>query len=337
MIHGASAGAGSVGQHLISYGGRNDGLFVGAVTQSPYFPTQMNVSELEWQFTRYSALANCNGTTDPLACLRSSDIDTLQKANYVMPYPGQDNAPQSYYGPCVDGDLIQDYPSVLLAQGKYINVPLMVGDEPDEGTLFVANASTAKEQADFMANNYPKLNTSSLVAMNNIYTPAGSDSDHAAYFSSLANAWGQATLICPGINLCQVMSSTNSSGVWNYSYNITTTQSEDSGLGVTHTIDTGAIFGPYYEGTPDLASSIAYTTYNAAAVPILMDYYISFVKTLSPNTYRNAAAPEWVPYSSNSTQQRLKLEIGDTVMEDVPGPLLGNCVFWAGLATAMEH
>lgn len=296
----------------------------------------MKVSELEWQFDRFVNLANCNGTSDAMSCLRSLDIETLQKANYGSPFPGQAHAPHRYFGPTVDGDMIQDYPSNLLAQGKFINVPLMVGDEPDEGTLFVTNASSPDDVAEFFTNNYPNLNSSETDAINGQYgrEPVA---EHAPYFGSLASAYGESTFICPGISLCEAMSAKSSSDVWNYSYNITTTQFIDLGLGVTHTIDTGAIFGPYYGGTPKVNSAVSYTTYNAAVVPILMDYYISFVKTLSPNNLRNTAAPEWPTYTSGSTQQRLLLNIDSTTTEAVPGSLLSKCMFWYGLADTMQH
>ncbi len=126
MVIGASAGAGSIAMQLIAYGGRNDKLFVGAVGESVFFPTQSKVAELEVQFTDYANAAGCS-TGDQLACLRSKDSATLQEANSAFPYPGRPGNPIFPYSPCIDGDYIRDYPYKLFEQGKFIKVPIIFG------------------------------------------------------------------------------------------------------------------------------------------------------------------------------------------------------------------
>ena len=89
MLVGDSAGAGSIAMHLIANNGKPTELFAGAFGVSPFFPTQMRVSELEWQFDLYASRAGCNGTDDPLACLRGKDTNVLQIANAAMAFPGR--------------------------------------------------------------------------------------------------------------------------------------------------------------------------------------------------------------------------------------------------------
>ena len=111
---------------LAAYGGRNDGLFVGAIGESVFFPTQPKVSELEFQFTDYANAAGCS-SRDQLACLRSKDSASLQKANTAFAYPGRSSSPLFPYTPCIDGDYIRDYPYRLFEQGKFIKVPIIFG------------------------------------------------------------------------------------------------------------------------------------------------------------------------------------------------------------------
>lgn len=108
-------------------GGRNDGLFIGAIGQSVFFPAQPQVTELEWQFERYVNDTNCAGSVDELECLRSQDIAVLQAANVPSPFPGQTGPPLFYWTPTIDGDFIQDYPYVLLEKEKIIKVPIIFG------------------------------------------------------------------------------------------------------------------------------------------------------------------------------------------------------------------
>jgi acetylcholinesterase len=108
-------------------GGRDDGLFVGAIGESVFFPDQPQVSELEWQFDRLVNETSCSGSADELDCLRSKDTATLQAANVPSPFPGQSGLPLFYWAPTIDGDFIQDYPYVLFEEGKFVKVPIIFG------------------------------------------------------------------------------------------------------------------------------------------------------------------------------------------------------------------
>ena len=336
VVHGGSAGAGSVAHHLTAYGGRNDNLFVGAITQSPFYQTEMTVAELEWQFNLFTADTNCNGTSDVMACLRSTNLTILQNADFTSPFPGHQTKPRHSWGPCVDGDLVPDFPISLFNQGKFISVPLLVGDEPDEGTLFVPNATTSADVRTFFNVNYPRLNTTQLDSIITQYPTGVPRPQHAAWFGTAAQAYGESSLICPGIWMCEAMSKKNSSGVWNYSFNVSAATDWNDGLGAFHTIDTSAIFGPDYAGVPTDPSTKSFATTNSDVVPILMDYYLSFVKTLSPNTLKNGTAPVFENFGQGGGQNRLRIELDDYEMENVPSALLDNCKFWSGLQVSME-
>ena len=113
--------------HLIANNGEDTQLFIGAFGVSPFFPAQPRVSELEWQFDLYAARAGCNGTADPLACLRGKDIAVLQSANMPMTLPGRTRNIFNPYSPTVDGDLIADYPYKMFEDGRFVKVPIVFG------------------------------------------------------------------------------------------------------------------------------------------------------------------------------------------------------------------
>jgi carboxylesterase type B len=131
VIHGVSAGAGSVALHLTAYGGRNDHLFVGAISQSVFFPAQPYVSELEYQFDRTVRGMGCSDSGDKMACLRNKDAAALQAANSASPFPGRHGWPLFYWTPCVDGDLIRDLPYLMWGNGSFIKVPVVFGTTTD--------------------------------------------------------------------------------------------------------------------------------------------------------------------------------------------------------------
>lgn len=110
-------------------GGRDEHLFIGAVFGSVFLPTQPYTSELEWQFERFATNTGCNGTVDELACLRSTDVATLQLANVPSPYPGQTGSPRWYWTPSIDGVLLTDHVYSSFAKGNFIDVPTIVGSK----------------------------------------------------------------------------------------------------------------------------------------------------------------------------------------------------------------
>jgi carboxylesterase type B len=333
VIHGDSAGAGSVAHHLVASGGRNTDLFVGAVAESTFWPTERTVEQMEFQYDRFVKDLDCETPGDSLECLRALDIETLQKFNIDRPFPGGSITPSPlwYFLPVVDGDLIPDHLYSLFSQGKFIQVPLIVSDDTNEGTGFAYNASTPSEVAQFMKNNYPGLSQDQLEMISDAYPVMHSLPKHAAYFPSAAAAYGEATFTCPGNLMAEAMAK-KSSEVWNYRFNVRDPTEIANGMGVPHVFDLPAIFGVGETNEP----TYSYANSNAKIVPITMDYYISFMKALNPNPYRNQDAPEWLSWGLG-TGQRLKLQTNATQMEDVPQGQVDRCSMWKRLARDMEH
>ena len=127
MLVGDSAGAGSIAMHLLAFNGAPTNLFAGGFGVSPFFPTQMRVSELEWQFDLFVSRAGCNGTSNPLQCLRGQSTTTLQTANVRMPYPGRTGDSLFPFTPAIDGNLIADFPYRMFEEGRFVKVPVIFG------------------------------------------------------------------------------------------------------------------------------------------------------------------------------------------------------------------
>ncbi|KAG9543098.1 carboxylesterase family protein, partial [Aureobasidium melanogenum] len=334
VIHGVSAGAGSIGTHLTAYGGRDDKLFSGAIGQSPFFACQNNVSQSEWQFGRFASAAGCGNALDQMSCLRAQNISTLQLASTSSPFPGQSIAPLFYFIPVIDGNMIQEAPFLQFERGKHIKVPLMIGDTTNEGAGFAANASSPAEVSAFLAANCPRLPASALEEANELYPLMNPLPHHAAYFPSASAATGESTFICPGLLMADSLSFGQQNSVWNYRFDVSTIEETALGNGVLHAFDTPAIFGPYYQGSTVEATIQVhpFSTYDASIVPIEMNYYISFVRSLNPNTFKVEQAPIWEPFEGKHGKQRLLLELNDTRMEEVPKAQQDRCAFWYSLA-----
>lgn len=129
VIWGESSGAQSVGYQLFSYGGRDDGLYRGAILESGG-PRGTQVPYLTYYAVAVENLAKsvgCSNANNQLVCLRSLSQDQLWKANQEV-----------YWNPLIDGDFLTAYPSQLMLDNNFVKVPLLLGTNTDEGITFSA-------------------------------------------------------------------------------------------------------------------------------------------------------------------------------------------------------
>ncbi|KAI0817868.1 carboxylesterase [Xylaria sp. FL0064] len=347
VVHGASAGAGSVALHLVANGGNatdsesGERLFAGAVGESVFFPAQPFVDELEWQFNLTLQRTGCDDdnadeSDGAMACLRSKSTEDLQAANVPASFPGAPDMPTPlfFWTPCVDGDLLLDLPYLLFERGQFVDVPVIMGSTTDEGTVFAADASTPDDMTAFLQSNYPLLSESNSSAILEHYPQLDSLPNHNAWFPSTARAYGETTFICPGAHILNsYVRHLNSSRAWGYRYDVHDADEIAAGLGVPHVFSSWAIFGP--DSEPGTRGPQSYYTYNAGVVPIMMDYWISFVRTLDPSRLRYTDTPRW--QSWGNVEQRLLVQTGNVSIEVVPDDQGERCVFWETLAPVMRQ
>ncbi|KAI6250989.1 Lipase [Erysiphe necator] len=346
VIHGDSAGAGSVAMHLIAYNGRNDSLFSGAILESVFFPTQRKVIDYEFQYNNFVSLSNCSSSNDTLACLRNTPLSILKVANSnPAPFPNATAPSRFPYAPCVDGDLITDYPAKLFLDGNFLQVPIMIGGDTDEGNDFVNNASTSNEMKQYMHNQFPKLSEKNLEKMEQLYPLMPPLPLHAPYFPSVALAYGEATFTCPGLLISSAFFKYSSDlgdslvPIFHYHYNVQDYDLIAVGKGVPHVFELQALFNTYDPKTS------SYNTYNAPIVPQVRNYWINFVMRNDPNHIINNASEGqtkiiWTPWGDMSEnlniEQRLLIQTNATQMENVSLKELERCQFWKDVIDETE-
>lgn len=159
-IWGESAGAISVWDQMALYGGdanyKGKPLFRGAIMNSGSLVPADPVDCPKGQAV-YDAVvdhAGCSGSSDTLNCLREVDYNTfLSAVNSVPGLLGYQSVALSYL-PRPDGVILPDTPNNLARDGRYHAVPMIVGDQEDEGTLFALfqpNLTTADKVVDYFS------------------------------------------------------------------------------------------------------------------------------------------------------------------------------------------
>lgn len=107
-----------------------------------------------------------------------------------------------------------------------------------------------------------------------------------------------------------------------FSYNVIDPTFEAEGYGVPHVSELGAVWGP--ENINGEAPTSLFTT-NAAIIPVVQGYWISFIRTLDPNVLRAVGTPTWEPFGP--TLDRILLQTNATKMETVPQDQRDRCDF----------
>lgn len=141
-LWGESAGSISVWHQIALLDGNNvykgKALFRGGIMSSgSIIPAQTSTSKkAQAIYDTVVSRAGCAGTPDTLACLRALPYQKFFDAANSVPAPTSFNSVALSYLPRPDGKWITASTDDLILAGKYADVPFIVGDQEDEGTIF---------------------------------------------------------------------------------------------------------------------------------------------------------------------------------------------------------
>ncbi|KAK5692161.1 hypothetical protein LTR97_011335 [Elasticomyces elasticus] len=300
-IWGESAGSISAFDHTVINGGdhmyNGKALFRGAIMDSGSVVATSDVTTSKAQviYDNVVADAGCSSSTDTLACLRQADYTTLLNAMNSAPGLLGYRAVDLAYLPRPDaGDnFYSRSPELSIDEGAFAKVPIIIGDQQDEGTLF-------------------------SLAQSNITTNARLIQYLASYFPTDANAVADITGLVANYPdqplLGQPAGSPFNTGVLNNIYpqykrlaailgDLIFTLARRNYLDkVASQVPAWSYLSTYFAGTPVLgtfhATDIA-VDFFVPGIPqqSVLTYYISFINKLDPNALTTAAPlitwPRW--------------------------------------------
>lgn len=382
VLGGDSAGAASIALHMTAYGGRNDNLFHAAAAESVSFAPILTPSESQYQYNALARAAGCSqtGSAESLKCLRSKSAAVIEAHNYNIPYPRQTRPPLFMFNPTLDGDFVTDLTYNALTQGKFVDIPLIVGDDTNGGTIFTPRDTRSQEDSDrFLTSQFPDLSTPQLAEINNLYPKPDQCPLHRCWWRQVSNAYGEMRYMCPSLYVSSAMANSSSLGAsehevtalpsdaasrilgrgstlgqrpdlakeemdksllvrsmstaggksWAYRYDVEDPDQMAQGLGVPHTVELNAIFGP--TNVPPGAAPASYFKFksNENVVPVIQAYWTSFIRTFDPNTYKLNYSARWDGYyNQNGQPQRLVFQdAGLTQMETLDPGLRQRCAY----------
>ncbi|EMC97540.1 hypothetical protein BAUCODRAFT_147606 [Baudoinia panamericana UAMH 10762] len=339
VLGGDSAGAQSVNLQVTAYGGRNDGLFHATAAESQSFSALRTVNESQFMYNNLVIRTGCTSSNDTLACLRALNATALQQQNYNTPFPGAQIAPLYMYGPTLDYDFITDYTYNAYAKGAFVHVPAIAGDDTNEGTIFAPKSTANISQSnEFIQAQFPAITLAQLRMLNTLYPVNGTPTfpDSGRYWRQTSDVYGEMRYICPGIFISGVYANMSLNQNWNYRWNVIDQPANASGNGVSHTIETNAIWGPTNTngGAPD---SYKAGGNNFPIVAVVQGYWTSFIRSYNPNTYRLAGTPTWEAWTTGNRYQRLMFQTNNTTMETVPSDQQARCIYLSSIGLSLEQ
>jgi len=352
-IFGPSAGAHSVGHHLLNLEEGGEKLFHRVIMENGA-PTARRVPTaddplVEKQFNEFLNLTGCtNSNTDAiLPCLRAVSEDDFIQASLTLfsNYTGSLRWP---FQPVIDGELVEEKPSKQWADGDFNKVPILTGFATDEGTQFVNPYIDSSDAFnELFTTLIPAFNATDLQALNEIY-PDPATNPNSPYletrglglgsqYKRAATAYGHYAYVCNVFTTADYASDEVPVWVWHWATNVSRV------LGAAHTSHT-----PYESYEQDIRS-ISDTQQQLAAD--VTGYLTSFITTGDPNTVRTNVGkdrPEWKKY--NSAKEGAVLVLGDGNDERAGGSNKGvvaamgvnnrftkECQFWNSMTEKLSR
>lgn len=336
VVDGSSAGAASVTMHMIANGGEDRGLFHGAIISSASFATLLTIEESQYQFDNLATRLGCT-VDDTLECLRNKTTVEIQEVNtFNLPLPHAANPPLYQWLPVIDGEYIPDYTYRAFAEGKVIQIPVLIGDDKNGGTDFADRGTSSLVESNlWMADQYPTITPKMFGEANTLY-PNNNDTcpNEGCYWRQISDMYGDVRFMCPALYMVDQLRQLGLADVYSYMWNVEDPALMEEGLGVPHTVETEAILGTEY-GKGDAPESYKPGGINEKASPVIQHYWTSFVRSLDPNKHRFTGAAEWMPWGTGSPERLVFGTGGTTSMEKIPSELRRRCEFWVANGVQM--
>ncbi|KAJ5131644.1 secreted lipase [Penicillium atrosanguineum] len=320
-LWGESAGAISVFNQLALYDGnhtyKGSPLFRGGIMNSGSITPADPVDCAKGQavFDHVVKNAGCDDEKDALACLRNLDYTSFLNAANSFPNDVSYTSISLPYLPRPDGKVLTDSPERLAESGKYADVPFIIGDQEDEGTIFSlaqTNITTTEEIVDYLQDVFffdaTRAQLEELVSKypdtsvhGSPFRTGGFNNWYPQYKRIAAILGDVAFTISRRVFLTHAKNAKPDIPFWSY------LSSYDYGTPILGTFHGSDVLQVFYGILPNYASQSIHS------------YYLSFVYDQDPNS--RAKYMEWPQWSGNNSLMHFFSDHGALLPDDFRQPV----------------
>ncbi|KAF5341405.1 hypothetical protein D9758_012277 [Tetrapyrgos nigripes] len=302
--------------HIVAH--EEPGLFTGGIAQSvARGPTEL-AEQKEPLFELYSEAAGCDegSLADKMDCLRSASISTLARAQEAA---RTFNITFRGFGPIIDGKVITDHPTASVIRGDYAKVPLIVGATSNE------TGGGGTDLGAALRSSFPLLDAEDIAEFEKAYPL----SDFTSQNDRVSTATGESSLRCARESLGSLF--LRDTKAFTYRYN--QPNPTQAGTAVQHAAENWMMFKGINTGTNGTGQFTPMTPVEDAFAEELIAYWLSFVRTGDPNTFRLPRSPVWNDYTGEKERIVLQQDpqnsatTSGNVMENEPPKERARCAF----------
>jgi para-nitrobenzyl esterase len=315
-IFGESAGGWSVCAHLASP--RSAGLFHRAIVESGIcLMPQSSLAGAEAQGEVFAARLGCDGAEDVLACMRSKSANEVRTALPADPTFAFSEGEFGSWFPVMDGNLFTEQMADSFVAGRFNQVPVMVGSNRDEGTMFVMMSHNIAGRP-LTPEDYPErlrylLRDDELVSA----VEARYSLDlYPGPFEALSEAFGDGFLACPTIDTASLLAAHVPAYLYQFEF-------PDAAFALPATVELGAFHSAEIQYVFGIPTKPPFTTDDVVLSEQLMGFWTRFARTGDPN---GGEAPAWPRL--DEADQHLVLDRTIAVGSHAKAEA---CSFWRGL------
>ncbi|KAF9007485.1 Alpha/Beta hydrolase protein [Cyathus striatus] len=334
-ISGESAGGEAVIMHLVSGESGKKGLFSGAIAQSVYrtpMPTNdLNMPMYEFFVNRTGCVSSTNNRTEEMDCLRNADLPSIARAQDAVDSPAFNGSRYKAFGPILDGKFVTGFPTHMLLKGEFPPMPLIAGSTTNDTLSFGTNLS------DAMLSYYPSLTEKDIDTIIDAYPLSDFNDSEEWRYQTLT---GELEFRCAVSPIKIFMASSllsnreqrtfagtafNRTGepTFTYRYN-QRNPTMNASLGVGHEAENWMMFRGSNRELNGTAEFFPMTNDEKAFAEELIAYWVSFVRSGDPNTYKLARSPIWGRYSVDGERKRIVLQQTKNEAQGKSGSFIEN-------------
>lgn len=291
-VFGESAGGASVCALMAAPD--SDGLFQRAVVESGGFfdmgmpvPGAGTLPDAEVRGERIAAELGCDGSEDVLACMRAKSVDEILAAQ------DKEQGLGLVWSTVDDGWVLPDKPQDVFAEGRQHKVPLLIGTNADEGTIFAPDIS-ASDYKLMLAYLYGR-EYSDVLALYPVEEGKGKDAFARLMTGMCFDAPSKFAAACMA-NVDEPC--------YLYEFTMTLDDPRLAPLGSFHGLDIFYIFGNI--GSSE-GSKLPARPEDMALSDAMTDYWVNFAKSGDPN---GNGRPQWPAFTIGSDRYQ---ELGRTI------------------------